>query len=468
MDQMKVKQTVRRMTEARAVLVKDNPFFGHLAMGMQLACAPCETACTDGNRLIFDPEFAEKLSEREIQFVTLHEVMHCVLEHCIRGRNLHSLLFNIACDIVVNSTILDMWGMDSFKIAGEEAMHLAPDGKEGRLYNAEEIYHMLLQKQGNVPGYGGKGLNGAGGNVSGTGKGEGCGGGNGKTDKSSKVSDKSRSTGTSARGKFGKGSTAAGGKSVAGKGVSEDSFNGDSDQMKDALDVSSFDRHDLWQGISDKTQLRDDWNGRIQNAIKECGDSTGMPQSIRRVVQELADRAGLDWKQLLHDFLQFDQYDYTFVPPDRRYAGADFYLPAFNVDEDDGSANDIWVCVDTSASISEEELASAMTEILDAMRQARLKGKISFFDSNITEPELFESETELKKITPSGGGGTRFQIIFDYLQGKMYPELPKAILVFTDGYAWWPEEQNAMEVPVLWLISKDGKDDAPWGRVVKL
>lgn len=384
MDQMKVKQTVRRMTEARAALVRDNPFFGHLAMGLQLACAPCETVCTDGKRLIFAPEFAEQLSVQELQFVTLHEVMHCVLEHCIRGRNLHSLLFNIACDIVVNSTILDMWGLDTFKVVSEEAMHLAPDGKEGRIYSAEEIYHMLLQKQGKVP------------------------------------------------------------------------------------KVSSFDRHDLWQGSCDKTQLRDDWNGRIRNAIKACGDSAGMPQSIRKVVQELANRADLDWKQLLHDFLQFDQHDYTFLPPDRRYGGSDLYFPAFNVDEDDGSANDIWVCVDTSASISAEELATAMTEILDAMRQARLKGKISFFDSNITEPEPFESEAELKKITPNGGGGTSFQIIFDYLQERMYPEMPKAILIFTDGFACWPEEQDAMEVPILWMISSDGRDSAPWGRVVKL
>lgn len=50
----------------------------------------------------------------------------------------------------------------------------------------------------------------------------------------------------------------------------------------------------------------------------------------------------------------------------------------------------------------------------------------------------------------------------------MYQELPKAILVFTDGYAWWPKEQDAMEVPVLWLISRDGKDDATWGRVARL
>lgn len=83
MDKMKVKKTVRRLTEARAALVRDNPFFGRLSMGLQLACAPCETACTDGNRLIFDPEFTEKLSDRELQFVTLHEVMHPELPKAI-------------------------------------------------------------------------------------------------------------------------------------------------------------------------------------------------------------------------------------------------------------------------------------------------------------------------------------------------------------------------------------------------
>lgn len=425
MDQIIVKQTVRRVTEARAALVRDNPFFGHLSMGLQLACAPCETACTDGKRLIFDPEFAEKLSLQELQFVTLHEVMHCVLEHCIRGRNLHSIMFNIACDIVVNSTILDMWGLDSFKIAGEEAMHLAPDGKEGRLYNAEEIYHMLLQRKKKDTGYIRLNLNVTGKTA------DGCG----------NASEVSKEKGLS---------------NVDGK-------NGNGN-----MDIHSFDRHDLWQGISDKRRLKDDWNGRIRNVAKVYGDSMGVPQSICRLMRTLADRSRLDWKHLLHDFLQFDQYDYSFIPPDRRYADKDFYLPAFNINTEDGCANDIWVCVDTSASISDEELTCAMTEIIDAMRQAQLKGKLSFFDGNITEPEPFESEVELRKITPSGGGGTSFQIIFDYLREKIYPELPNAILIFTDGYARWPDEKDAMGVPVLWLISKSGKDDAPWGKVVKL
>lgn len=75
---------------------------------------------------------------------------------------------------------------------------------------------------------------------------------------------------------------------------------------EDGMKLTSFDRHDLWQGICDRTRLHDDWNGRIRNAVKRYGNSEGMPQSIRRLVKNLERRAGLDWKQLLHDFLQFD------------------------------------------------------------------------------------------------------------------------------------------------------------------
>lgn len=395
MDEMKVKNTVRRMTEERALLIKNNPFFGHLSMGLQLACAPCKTACTDGSRLIFDPAFAEKLSDQELQFVILHEVLHCVFRHCIRGKGLHSVLYNIACDIVVNSTILAMWGQESMMIAGEKAMHLAPDGKEGREYNAEEIYQMLIR---------------------------------------------------------------------------QNHTNGISQMQTDneGFEKNSFDRHDIWQGICDKAQLQDNWNRKIQSAFRQCGDSTGMPQQVRTIVQDIAHRSGLNWKQLLHDFLQSDTYDYNFLPPDRRYAFSDFYLPAYNMDEEHQTVDDIWVCIDTSGSVTGEELTCTMAEILDAMRQAGLKGRISFFDSNITEPEPFEFENDLKNLTAQGGGGTSFHIIFRYLKEKLYPDLPRAILIFTDGYARFPEQKAALDVPVLWLICKGGNADVPWGQVIQL
>lgn len=408
MDEMKVKNTVRRMTEERALLIKNNPFFGHLSMGLQLACAPCKTACTDGSRLIFDPAFAEKLSDQELQFVILHEVLHCVFRHCIRGKGLHSVLYNIACDIVVNSTILAMWGQESMMIAREKAMHLAPDGKEGREYNAEEIYQMLIH-QNHTNG-------------------------------------------------------------ISQMQTAQNNANKSSQMQTDneGFEKSSFDRHDIWQGICDKAQLQDNWNRKIQSAFRQCGDSTGMPQQVRTIVQDIARRSGLNWKQLLHDFLQSDTYDYNFLPPDRRYAFSDFYLPAYNMDEEHQTADDIWVCIDTSGSVTGEELTCTMAEILDAMRQAGLKGRISFFDSNITEPEPFEFENDLKNLTTQGGGGTSFHIIFRYLKEKLYPDLPRAILIFTDGYARFPEEKAALDVPVLWLICKGGNADVPWGQVIQL
>lgn len=418
MDEMKVKNTVRRMTEERALLIKNNPFFGHLSMGLQLACAPCKTACTDGSRLIFDPAFAEKLSDQELQFVILHEVLHCVFRHCIRGKGLHSVLYNIACDIVVNSTILAMWGQESMMIAGEKAMHLAPDGKEGREYNAKEIYQMLIHQNHTNGIY------------------------QMQTDQNNANKSSQMQTNQNP---------------PASMQTDNEGF-----------EKSSFDRHDIWQGICDKAQLQDNWNRKIQSAFRQCGDSTGMPQQVRTIVQDIARRSGLNWKQLLHDFLQSDTYDYNFLPPDRRYAFSDFYLPAYNMDEEHQTADDIWICIDTSGSVTGEELTCTMAEILDAMRQAGLKGRISFFDSNITEPEPFEFENDLKNLTAQGGGGTSFHIIFRYLKEKLYPDLPRAILIFTDGYARFPEQKAALDVPVLWLICKGGNADVPWGQVIQL
>ena len=79
----------------------------------------------------------------------MHEIMHVVFKHCFRGRKTDPRLFNIACDIVVNSNILYSNNMDVKSITLKEygeSMHLAPDKKEGYLYTAEEVYKMLIKE----------------------------------------------------------------------------------------------------------------------------------------------------------------------------------------------------------------------------------------------------------------------------------------------------------------------------------
>lgn len=138
---------MQRLLLSRMRILCNHGFFGLLLMHMKYAIdEEIETACTDGRYITFSPAFLEDLSDPELDFVMMHEILHVVLHHCMRGENYNPENFNIACDIVVNSNILLENNMDFSRITLQkygESMHLAPDGKEGYEYTAEQIYEML-------------------------------------------------------------------------------------------------------------------------------------------------------------------------------------------------------------------------------------------------------------------------------------------------------------------------------------
>lgn len=137
--------TARRLVQLRTEIIAKNPFFGRLLMRLPFAFGECETAYTDMQKIVFDPAFAARLGDRELTFVLLHELMHCVLKHCTRSRGKIHLLYNIACDIVVNSIVLEALGLSDIEVDGSKAMHITPLGDEGRDYSAEEVYNLLLK-----------------------------------------------------------------------------------------------------------------------------------------------------------------------------------------------------------------------------------------------------------------------------------------------------------------------------------
>ena len=77
----------------------------------------------------------------------------------------------------------------------------------------------------------------------------------------------------------------------------------------------------------------------------------------------------------------------------------------------------------------------------------------------------FESLDDLKEIQPKGGGGTSFHVIFKHLRSIDEEGRPALILIFTDGYAKYPDEEAALEIPVVWLI-KGSSVKPPWGNCV--
>ena len=73
---------------------------------------PSPTACVMFRdfriNMYFNREFIDKLNDDELLGVILHETLHLALYHNVRNVNKHMQLWNIACDLEVNSIIESM------------------------------------------------------------------------------------------------------------------------------------------------------------------------------------------------------------------------------------------------------------------------------------------------------------------------------------------------------------------------
>ena len=226
----------------------------------------------------------------------------------------------------------------------------------------------------------------------------------------------------------------------------------DMKQLSEMYQKGAFDFHGIWEDI-DAQATSELWDKHIRDAAKMAGTiGSGIPNGIRRYLDEVVHTPKTNWRQLLHDFIQYDKSDFDFTAPDRRFQG-DYLLPSFHENVFGDSVKGLWLFVDASGSVSDKELNVLMKEIRSAYEQVEnISGRISFFDTQISEPVAFESLEELDAVKPVGGGGTSFVNIFKYLHGLEEDQLPDIILIFTDGYAAFPEEDAAMDIPVVWLI----------------
>ena len=144
----KKREYMKRLLMSRMRILLNHGFYGLLLMHMTYALdEECKTVATDGKCIYFNPFFLEQLNDSELDFVMMHEILHVVLQHCLRQGNREKEQFNIACDIVVNSQILLSQNKKTEAITLRkygEAMHLTPEGKEGCEYTAEQVYAMLM------------------------------------------------------------------------------------------------------------------------------------------------------------------------------------------------------------------------------------------------------------------------------------------------------------------------------------
>lgn len=98
----------KRMTIARSSLLLDQPFFGMLALNLELVeDATQPTAYTNGEVLGYSPAFIDTLSDDELQCLIAHEVMHCACGHPWRRDKRDATKWNVACDYAINGVLVE-------------------------------------------------------------------------------------------------------------------------------------------------------------------------------------------------------------------------------------------------------------------------------------------------------------------------------------------------------------------------
>ena len=98
----------RRIAKAKTALILEHPFFGNLAMNMPFEISKdVPTAATNGDRVLFNPDFCKPLSDEELLFLVAHEVCHPMFEHIFRRGERDKFKWNYAGDAVINPMLED-------------------------------------------------------------------------------------------------------------------------------------------------------------------------------------------------------------------------------------------------------------------------------------------------------------------------------------------------------------------------
>jgi len=124
----------RKVGKAKALLILDHPFFGTAVSRRPIKYGdevPTAGMSATG-QMILNPAWVEPLTVKNIMFLMAHEALHYMLSHALRRKHRDFRAWNVACDKVINDTLIDA-GVGDFIDGG-----ITLDN--GRSYASEELY----------------------------------------------------------------------------------------------------------------------------------------------------------------------------------------------------------------------------------------------------------------------------------------------------------------------------------------
>ena len=362
----------------------------------------CPTAATDGRHLYYNTQFFNALSNKEIEFVIAHEILHCVFDHIVRREDRIPILHNIACDYIVNNTLVrDRIGemvkivqcYQDFKYDGwmSEAVY------DDLFKQAEEKGQEYLKQLGDL------------------------------LDEHVDWEKGPEQDGKAPKSKKGK----------DGEGEERPTYS--KEELK---------------------KIRDEIKENMISSAQAAG-AGNTPAEVQRIIKELTEPK-MNWRELLRQQIQSTiRNDYTFSRPSRKGWHTGAVLPGMNFMD----TIDVAIGLDMSGSIGDHQAKDFLGEIKGIMEDYKdYNIKLWTFDTAVYNEADFSADggEDLLDYDIQGGGGTDFMTNWEYM--KEHNITPKKFIMFTDGYPFgsWGDEDYCETVFII-HGHHDKNTKAPFG-----
>jgi len=400
-----------KLAAARTRLIMERPFLGSLVMHLPLKEAGdwCKTTATDAQAFYFNPDFVANLSLAQTQFILAHEAMHCAMGHPHRRNHRIKKRWDVACDHAVNLMLIE----EGLK----PPLHGILANQDYETLSAEEIYPLIPE---DTP----------------------------EESFDEHLFDDSQDQGSSSDPNERQDDQQGKGQGKEGQSEPDDKDGSGSQTANKPHELSPAERE----------ELSEQWKNRLAAAAQAARQAGKLSQSMLRWVDGLL-APSLPWRALLARFFAINQRDdYSWRRPSRREGEA--ILPRLS-----SEGLEVIAAIDTSGSISDDELREFVSE-LDALKgQVRARVTLLACDYKIADNSPWEYEPWDTMALPEdveGGGGTDFRPVFDWVEKENRG--PNLLVYFTDAEGDFPK--LAPDYPVIWLVK--GKGSVPWGERVQL
>ena len=404
---MSGKQNIEtKLAAARTRLILDKPFLGALVLRLPMIQADpewCKTTATDARSFYYNHEYIQSLSLEQTQFVLAHEALHCALTHFARRQHRLKHRWDIACDYAINPLLVK----DGLK---PPPNILLLDEYNGM--TAEEIYPCiddLDQETLDQHIY--------------------------DNENEQESEQKNRQ------------------QQPQEKSEGEGSQKQEPDESKGGKSKPPPLKE------NERQQLSVRWQQHLAGAAQQAIQAGKLDGALARMVEHLL-QPQLPWRMLLARYLTaMGRDDYSLMHPSSRREG-NAIMPSLR-----SHTVNLTIIVDTSGSISNDELDEFITEVNAIKGQLNARITLHACDDKLSAngPWTFEPWEEF--ILPGdmqGGGGTRFIPAFEWAsQQGMQPDL---LVYFTDAEGEFPKHEPPFAT--LWLVK--GKSKVPWGERIQL